>query len=85
MVDKHDGAEALSRVSGVPREGVMEIWEQVKENRRKLDACDGPHEFDEQTGSVLSSRKTFVCRKCGGALRASEYNWYQKGLEDGKK
>lgn len=43
MSEKHDAIGALSNVSGLSREEVSTIYEQVKENRRRLDSCDRHH------------------------------------------
>jgi hypothetical protein len=58
---------------------VKEIWEKIKANRRLLDSCNEPHDFD------LDSTGTFIprhvrCNKCKGELDKTQAHWYIKGL-----
>jgi len=77
-----DVREVLSKVSGLDKKEVNEIWEKVKVNQKRLRECEGPHNF-EQKGEGL--RATFVCHKCQGELKSHEHIWYMRGLEHGKK
>ena len=77
--------DLLSNISGISKAKMKEIFEEVKANAKKLDECVGPHEFwvvDEATPPLKSE---YVCKRCGGRLRAQEHYWYEKGLEHGKR
>jgi len=76
-----DGAEALSKISGIPKSEVMKIWEEVKANQLTLDSCEGPHEFLKDT-SIRANR--YKCTKCGGWASAEGAGWYNKGLQHGR-
>lgn len=58
---------------------ILAMWEEIKENDRKLTECLGPHDFQSTV-----DKRVFECAKCGGTIRISEKNWYEKGLEHGK-
>jgi len=77
-------SDALSRVSGISKADIQGIWEAVKANNAKLDACVGPHKF-----TIPSGRREYmddiICEFCGGKISASGKSWYEKGLEHGKK
>lgn len=55
------------------------IWEQVKENRRKLDSCK-QHDFERRESGVY-----YYCKHCGGRVDISGAYWYKRGLEHGKE
>ena len=76
-----NGAEVLSRVSGLSQEEVKRIWSEVRENQKRLDDCIGPHEFSKLDDKIDGE---FLCSKCGGKIRGHDFSWYQKGLEHGK-
>jgi len=75
-----DGAEILGRISGLGREETMRIWEEVKENQAKLNACVRPHDFQQDDPKSIRSRWT--CRLCDGKVSSREARWYILGLED---
>ena len=61
-----------------------EIWEQVKENHRKLRECPGPHDFHKiDEGKVFGPR--YRCSVCQGEVCSTDYAWYRDGLEHGRK
>lgn len=72
---------------------VKKIWEQVKENQKRLNGCTS-HNFIElidgelQTGgTIYTSRKIgkrFKCLNCGGQIESTNKNWYDKGLKHGQ-
>lgn len=63
----------------------------VKENRRKLDGCAGPHDFQpvEDTilpsGHRLSSCHRYCCTKCQGEVDSIARHWYLRGFEHGRQ
>jgi len=76
-----DGIETLSKVSGLGKNEVGKIWEEVKANQKCLRECEGPHDFEKE-GEGL--RAEYRCRKCKGKVRVHEYGWYMEGLKHGR-
>lgn len=76
-----NGLDALSAVSGLSKEETGKIFENVKANFKRLDECNGPHDF-EKVGEDF--RAIYRCRKCNGEISQRDYKWYAKGLEHGK-
>lgn len=67
---------------GQSREALLGIWDSVKANQSKLDACAG-HEFGGlQPGASPKTR--YECRLCGGTADGFAVSWYQKGLAHGR-
>lgn len=56
---------------------IRELWEEVKENRRKLDSCK-VHDFGKLPEEFTPSRR-FVCKNCGGAMTVCEVMSYASG------
>jgi hypothetical protein len=77
-----DGIKALSDASGLSRESIHEIWEQVKLNHARLKGCAGPHDF---TPTTLKFGSKYTCGKCGGEVNASDRSWYETGLDHGRR
>lgn len=77
-----DSIDALSKVSGVSREGVLGIAREVKENRRKLESCPGPHKFTIPAGKRKFA-DDFICETCGGRIGPVDKLWYERGLQHG--
>lgn len=70
---------------------VNAIWEEVKANKAKLDACEGPHDLqpDESTKYATAKDGGAICRKykctrCGGLVDSVNAHWYIKGLTHGR-
>lgn len=72
-----DGAAVLSRVSGLSRDDVLQIWEEVKANKARLDACPR-HRFPG--GSVKIGQKV-ICQACGGGMSLTDAGSYVRGYE----
>lgn len=72
-----DGAEALSKVSGIPRTEVLSIWEQVKANSAKLRACPR-HRFP---GGDVKIGQKLTCLACGGEMGIPSIADYVRGYE----
>jgi len=66
-------------------ETVRAIFEEIRENHRRLDRCPGPHDFGVTDQSGFNFRQKCTCSKCGGVLDGVALRWYLKGLEHGKK
>ncbi len=78
---KKDALAIIESVSGIKREESLRIFEQVKANRRALDACDGPHDF----AGVDEGRpgRDYRCKKCNGKVDVHAHYWYEQGLKHG--
>lgn len=78
---KHNALEVLGRVSGLGTDEARRIFEQVKVNQARLDACEGPHDFCIEHRRVGTIVRDYKCRKCGGVLDSINVGWYKRGLE----
>lgn len=61
------------------------VFEEVRENHRRLEGCPGPHDFGVTDQSGFNFGQKYTCSKCGGVLDGVALRWYLKGLEHGKK
>jgi len=77
-MNKSDGVDVLSKVSGLPRTEILGLLEHVKANSARLASCSR-HNFEP---AVVGSRKR-KCLACGGEAGALEANWYERGLRHG--
>lgn len=76
-------ADALSRVSGIPKPEINEIWQQVRANSERLKSCARPHDFSEVTRMVGVIPREYRCSKCQGTVDSIHRSWYLEGLKDG--
>lgn len=77
--------ETLSRVTGLPRDRIMEAFKEAKANYKALAECP-MHAFVEIEGKPSSSLDVkYRCSVCGGTITGREFRWYERGLEDGRK
>lgn len=83
MTAREDALKVLENVSGLKKEEVAKIWEEVKENSERLRGCEGPHEFEKKNDG-LYARADYRCKKCGGRVNGPQYHWYEEGLKHGK-
>lgn len=74
---RYNALEVLGKVSGLGTDEAKRIFEQVKENHAKLDACDG-HDFEphERQGKLVRSYK---CLCCNGVIDSINRQWYERG------
>lgn len=79
-----DGLEVMGEVTGLGREEMVKIHEEVKANHAKLNACPGPHDFQPESDPPTRRVNRFRCTKCGGTVSLSDYKWYQDGLKHGR-
>jgi len=79
MDDEKDGLDALSKISGLKKERVQKIWDDVKDNQKVLEECERPHDFEQISEKFGSD---YVCKKCGGKVRSIDAKWYKEGLKD---
>ncbi len=73
----YDGLGVMSEVTGLPRDEILSIWEEVKANQAKLDSCPW-HEF-ERLITAPPGKEAYGCRHCRGKVDASAYRWHQLG------
>jgi len=62
-----------------------QIINDVKENFGKLFSCPGPHDFQKKPDDKKILGAKYVCSHCKGEVGGVERNWYERGLEHGKK
>ena len=74
---KTDGAELLSRLSGISRDEVLALWQQVKDNKAKLKSC-ARHRVDVDPASVNIGMR-LRCVSCGGEMSLSDIGSYIGG------
>ena len=78
-----DGADALSKISGLSKEDIREIWAETQANHRRLQECERPHDF-QPVESDRRPRK-YRCSLCGGEVSSINASWYARGLEDARR
>lgn len=74
----YDGAGALGELSGLGRPAMVEIWEQVKANHAKLNACPW-HEFEAVPMSEAGLKRRYRCIHCGGEIDQHAHHWHEQG------
>ena len=74
----------FSRITGLRKSTINEVWEEVKANHAKLDACDGPHVFEPIDAKKVVGRR-YRCGLCKGEVDAINRSWYEKGLEHARR
>lgn len=72
----YDGAAVLGELSGLGRETMASIWEEVKSNHAKLNACQW-HEFEPVL--PLATKPRYRCKNCGGEIDSSAFHWHEQG------
>ena len=79
--------DTLSAVSKIEKDEIMAIFLKVKDNKKKLDVCNG-HDFvpiikeDEDPSNYLPLK--YRCTICEGTIDHTGYIWYTKGVEHGQ-
>jgi len=76
--NKNKGLDTLSKLSGISKKTMREIWATVKENHKLLDGCSF-HIFKTIDDPGLSRR--FMCENCKGTVSEGQKIWYEKGIE----
>jgi len=79
---KYNALEVLGKVSGLGTDEAKRIFEQVKENQRRLDECVGPHDF-QPIGEEKKFGRRHVCTLCKGEIDSINKSWYETGLKHG--
>lgn len=73
--------KVLERVTGISQDEQRALLAQVIANRKKLDACPGPHVFapvPEQSTRRLAT--DWICTVCGGRESLMFVSAYRKGF-----
>lgn len=73
--------EALSKISGIPVDGVNQLWDDVKANRALLDGCDN-HDFSKEIKPKVGYSE-WQCVNCEGIVTNRDKKWYELGLKHG--
>jgi hypothetical protein len=66
------------------KEAVKQIFEEVKENHRKLDSCSR-HDFSIDLVPDTKWGKRYQCSRCRGIVDSLTKYWYEKGLKHATK
>lgn len=64
----------LSEISGLPKKDAENIWEEIKENKKKLNSCK-KHQFGKVKTKPLC--EPVPCRNCGGFMNKIDILSYQ--------
>ncbi len=72
-----DSATQLSSLTGIPRPELLKIWDDVKLNSAKLEAC-ARHDFLPVYPGQFGTK--FVCSRCAGLIDGMSARWYADGL-----
>lgn len=77
MSDKrYDVTKEMFPISGLSRADVVSIWNEAKENVRRLDSCER-HKFD---APLVKIGEKLTCQNCGGVLSLSDISQYVRGF-----
>ena len=74
------GLAGLSRATGIERETIVSIWEEVRANSARLESC-ARHAFPDPEPGRLAGR--YTCANCQGWADGSAVFWYRRGLAHG--
>lgn len=72
--------DEFSRITGLSKPVINEVWEEVKANHARLDTCTGPHKFVPIDATKVLGRR-YVCSLCKGEVDSINRSWYEKGFE----
>lgn len=72
-----DSVDTISGLTGLPRKDLLDIWEQVKANTARLDAC-ARHEFEAIT-PARPLKQRYRCIRCQGEVDAHAHHWHEIG------
>lgn len=76
-----DSVDTIADASGVPRSELLSIWDRVRANQARLEACHR-HDFVALQPEKPMGGK-FQCSACGGDVDHHAVWWYRKGLAHG--
>jgi hypothetical protein len=61
------------------KDEAIKIFNEVKENHRKLDSCKS-HNFSTEIQGLFARNK-YQCSNCNGTVDWQTKHWYEKGRE----
>jgi hypothetical protein len=73
--------DAVGKITGVQIDA-KKVWEEVKENHRKLDTCKR-HVFVAIPDSTTPIPRKYKCTACGGTADSINVHWYNLGVQHG--
>lgn len=68
---------AMASMTGLSRDDMRQIWDDVKANQYRLRGCDW-HDFEPLSDDDPLRRK-YRCRRCGGVVDHHAYYWHEQG------
>lgn len=74
----YNGVGVMAELTGLSRQSIAAVAEQVKENQARLRSCPH-HEFSPILPRRLLGQR-YRCIECGGEVDAHAYHWFQEGL-----
>lgn len=79
-METKNSLDVLSSVSGLSKDEMHKIWQEVKANHAKLNECDY-HEFVLVPGdnSPILTKRKYVCTHCGGVIDGMAHKWHEQG------
>lgn len=73
-----DSVDTISDATGIKRADMLAIWEAVKANGAKLNACSY-HEFELIDGTDRPFKRRYRCKHCGGDVDGQAWYWHEQG------
>lgn len=71
--------ETLSQISGISKEEMGRLFQQVKENHKRLAGC-AHHNFADITPDKPLNKK-YRCQNCQGEIDSTQYLWFTRGQD----
>lgn len=75
-----DSVDKLSAATGLRRDTLLEIWDDVTANNNLLSSCSR-HDFECTDPTRLSAK--WRCSACGGTVSGNAAYWYNIGRSHG--
>ena len=72
--------QILEDVSGIKKDDVRQIFEDVKANLEALRNCPG-HKFVKVEGKTSLDTR-YLCSVCSGEVTSRDHQWYVRGKQD---
>jgi hypothetical protein len=76
--------EVLHKLTGLTKEEMESIWQDVKANSKKLEECPC-HDFSIDLTPDKIIGKKYQCTKCGGTIDDYHKRWYDRGVQHGRR
>lgn len=78
----YNGVGVMSDLTGLAPGEITSLFEQVKANAKRLDACPR-HEFEPMAQAASTARKRYRCKHCGGEVDSHAHRWHEIGRKSG--